>query len=53
MFQGSGSLGAELEAQISKIDTYAGLQASKSNTYGGSGNYTYNYNSGDLYNSMI
>lgn len=53
MFQGSGSLGAELEAQISKIDTYAGLQASKSNTYGGSGNYTYNYNSGDLYNSTI
>ncbi len=53
LFQGSGSMGAQLEAQISKIDTYAEIQSSKSNTYSGSGNYNSTYASGDLYNSMI
>ncbi len=53
LFQGSGSMGAQVEAQISKIDTYAEIQASKSNTYSGSGSYSSTYTSGDLYNSLI
>lgn len=53
LFQNSNSFGKEIEEQISKIDTYAELEASKSNTYSESGTYTYNYNSGDLYSSLI
>lgn len=53
LFQDSYGFGAKVEAQISKIDTYAENEASKSNTYSDSGSYTYNYNSGDWYNSSI
>ncbi|MDD6306952.1 MAG: hypothetical protein PUA75_08480 [Clostridiales bacterium] len=53
LFQNTNSFGAEIEEQISKIDTYAELEASKSNTYSDDGTYTYNYNSGDLYSSLI
>lgn len=53
LFQDSYGFGEKVEAQISKIDTYAEKEASKSNTYSDSGSYTYNYNSGDWYNSFI
>lgn len=53
MFQGRDSLGKQLEEQIAKINTYAGTESSKSNTYNNNGNYSYNYNSGDWYNSMF
>lgn len=53
LFQGTNSLGAQLENQITKINDYAEREASKSNTYNDSGSYTYNYNSGDMYNSFM
>lgn len=53
LFQGSNTFGAQMEAQIAKIDTYAENEASKANTYSDSGTYSYNYNSGDWYNSTI
>lgn len=53
LFQGKGSLGEQMEQQISKITSYAQSEASKSNTYDNNGSYSYNYNSGDWYNSMF
>ncbi|MCM1257113.1 MAG: hypothetical protein NC307_04595 [Roseburia sp.] len=53
LFQDKGSLGKQLEQQISKIDMYAENEASKSNTYNNDGNYTYNYNSGDWFNTSF
>ncbi len=53
LFQGSGSFGRNALQQITKIDTYAEREAAKSNTYGSTGAYTNNYNSGDWYNSII
>lgn len=53
LFQGSSSLGGQLDAQISKISTYAELESSKSNTYSATGTYTNTYNSGNVYSSMI
>lgn len=53
LFQGANSLGEEVESQITKINSYAEKEASKSNTYNDSGSYTYNYNSGDLYSSFM
>lgn len=53
LFQGRNSLGEEIENQITKINTYAEREASKANTYNDSGSYSYNYNSGDMYNSFM
>ncbi len=53
LFQGTGSLGAQLENQITKINGYAEKEAAKSNTYNDNGSYTYNFNSGDMYNTFM
>lgn len=53
LFQDKDSLGKQLEQQITKINTYAESEASKSNTYKDNGSYSYNYNSGDWYNSLF
>ncbi len=53
LFQGKGSLGEQMQQQITKIASYAESEASKSNTYNDNGSYSYNYNSGDWYNSMF
>lgn len=53
LFQDKNNFGEQVEGQISKIDSYAEKEATKSNTYSDSGSYTYNYNSGDWYNSII
>ena len=53
LFQGTNSLGADIEKQIVKINGYAETEASKSNTYNNTGSYTYNYNSGDMYSSFM
>ena len=42
-----------MQQQITKIASYAESEASKSNTYNDNGSYSYNYNSGDWYNSMF
>ena len=53
LFQDNYGFGYQTEKQISKIDTSAEKEASKSNTYSDSGSYTNNYTSGDWYNSLI
>ena len=53
LFQNSGSFGKQVEAQYTKIEIYAENEASKSNTYNNSGSYSYNYNSGDWFNSGL
>ena len=53
LFQDRGSYGYQVSTQASMINYYAENEASKSNTYGSSGTYTYNYNTGSLYNETI
>lgn len=53
LFQNSGSFGKQVEAQYTKIGIYAENEASKSNTYSDNGSYSYNYNSGDWFNSSL
>ena len=53
LFGTRGSYGYQIQTQASLIETYAKSEAAKSNTYSSSGSYTYNYNTGELYNSTI
>lgn len=53
LFQDRGSYGYQISTQASLIDSYAKSESAKANTYGKSGTYTYNYNTGELYNSVI
>ena len=53
MFQTTGGYGYQVSAQASMIHYYAENEASKSNTYGSNGGYTYNYSTGELYNTGI
>lgn len=53
LFQTRGSYGYQIETQAALIESYAKTEAAKSNTYGKNGTYTYNYNTGELYNSKI
>lgn len=53
LFQSTGSYGYQVSAQASMVDYYAQNEAAKSNTYGNTGMYTYNYNTGDIYNGYI
>ena len=51
LFHTTGSYGYQISAQASMIDYYASNEAGKSNTYSKNGMYTYNYNTGEIYNS--
>lgn len=53
LFNERGSFGYQVSSQSSMIHYYAENEASKSNTYGNGGTYTYNYNTGSLYNEVI
>lgn len=53
LFQGQGSYGYQIGSQASMIESFAKNEASKANTYGRSGAYTYNYNTGEMYQSSI
>lgn len=53
LFQTRGSYGYQIQTQASLIEAYAKNEAVKANTYGSKGVYTYNYNTGELYNSVI
>lgn len=53
LFGTRGSYGYRVETQAALIDTYAKSEAAKSNTYGKNGVYTYNYNTGKIYNSEV
>ncbi len=53
LFNGSGSYAYQISSKASMINHYAESEASKANTYGSNGKYNYNYNSGDIYNSLF
>ena len=53
LFQDSGSFGKNALQQITKMESSAEKEASKSNTYNNIGTYTDNFNSGDWYTSSI
>lgn len=45
--------GTEVKRQAGRAESYAKSEAAKANTYQKSGSYTYNYRTGELYNSTI
>lgn len=49
LFQGTGSYAYGVATQSSMIDSYAQTEAAKANTYGSSGAYNYNFNSGSIF----
>lgn len=51
LFNGNGSYGYQVSAKASLADYYAEREASRGNTYGNTGTYTYNYNTGEIYNT--
>lgn len=53
LFQTRGSYGYQIQTQAALIESYVKTEAARSNTYGKNGIYTYNYNTGELYNSKI
>lgn len=53
LFNVTGGYGYQASAQASMIHYYAESEASKSNTYGNTGKYTYNHNTGEIYDTGI
>lgn len=53
MFNSTGGYAYQVSAQSSMIHMYAENEATKANTYTSSGDYTYNYNTGEIYNTSI
>ena len=53
LFQQRGSYGSQMQTQASLMENYAKSEATKANTYGKTGSYTYNYNAGDLFSSWF
>ena len=53
MFADSSYYGTEVKRQAGRAESYAKSEAAKANTYQKSGSYTYNYRTGELYNSTI
>lgn len=51
MFNGTGSYGYQVSAKASMANYYAESEAAKANTYAKNGLYTYNYSSGEIYNT--
>lgn len=53
MFNGNGSYGYQMTTQASMVENAAKNEAAKSNTYSATGAYSYNYNSGYLFDSYL
>ncbi len=53
LFHERGSFGYQIKIQASLTQTYAKTEAARANTYGKNGGYTYNYNTGEIYNSVV
>ena len=51
LFNGAGSYGYQVSAKASMINYYAQNEAAKANTYTNSGMFTYNYSTGEIYNT--
>lgn len=53
LFNGTGSYAYQMSAKASMINYNAQTEQNKANTYTNSGKYSYNYSSGNLYDSMF
>lgn len=53
LFQGNGSFAYATGVKASMMESYAEMEAAKSNTYTRSGGYTYNYSTGELYRTQV
>ena len=53
LFQGTNSYGYQVSAKASAIDYHAQYEAKKANTYNVFGNYSNNFTSGSMWNSVI
>lgn len=53
LFSGNGSFGYATAVKASMLKSYAQMESAKSNTYGKSGSYTYNYSTGELYRTDV
>jgi hypothetical protein len=53
LFRDSGSYGYQIKAQATLMNTYVDSEKTKNNTYSSSGTYTYNYTTGEIYNSAV
>ena len=53
LFHDRGSFGYQIKIQASLTQTYAKTEAARANTYGKNGVYTCNYNTGEIYNSVV
>ena len=49
----TGNYGYQISLQASMMESYAKSESYKSNTYTGSGQYTYNYNAGQIYLTQV
>lgn len=53
LFNGSNSYAAQTAARATSINTAAQIEQNKANTYTSGGSYSYNYTSGNIYNSYF
>lgn len=53
MFADNSYYGTEVKRQAARAESFAKSEATKANTYQKTGSYTYNYRTGELYNSKI
>lgn len=53
LFQEKGSYGYQTALRASMVESAAKVESAKSNTYSGNGTYTYNYTTGEIYNSYM
>lgn len=53
LFSGNGSFAYSTAVKASMLKSNAQMESAKSNTYGKSGNYTYNYSTGELYRTDV
>ena len=51
LFHTTGGFGYQTSVQAGMIESYAKSEAEKANTYNKSGMYTYNYTTGEIYNT--
>lgn len=53
LFHGTGSYAYEVATKSAMVQHHANVEANRSNTYTGSGNYSNNYNTGNILNTFM
>lgn len=53
LFNGTGSYAYQTGVKASMVSMNVSIETARSNTYQGDGSYSYNYSSGDLYNTLF